>query len=195
LQVSWWLGNIGLLERWVFVVENFNLVLSELVTPHKSINVHWIPIDAAARWVSNLRLWEWSSIEGVFVNENSWLWANSTSTSEGRSPVIISRLTLSRIYKSKTFDLHSCGSFNWKKLRVCIKNKWIKISVCLVVICIGFTINSDLNKKNVWFGVLWYLASDKSGTSQSSFDIDVLLRCITKSAQKIRAVIIILLSS
>jgi hypothetical protein len=42
LKVSWRFSNIGTSESWLIIVVDLNLVLSELITPNKSINVNWI---------------------------------------------------------------------------------------------------------------------------------------------------------
>jgi len=73
LQVGWRFSNIGASKLWVLVVEHFNLILGELVAPHESIDVHWVPVDTASRRISYLGLRERGGIQSVLINESSSL--------------------------------------------------------------------------------------------------------------------------
>lgn len=48
LKIGRRLGDAGVFESWVLVVEDLDLILGELVSHHGGIDVDWIPLDCTA---------------------------------------------------------------------------------------------------------------------------------------------------
>jgi len=73
LEIGWRFGNVSASQGWFIVIEDFNLVLSHLISPNEGINVDWVPSDISSGVVMHIGLWETGSVKGVLIDEDSWL--------------------------------------------------------------------------------------------------------------------------
>lgn len=114
LQVSGWFIDVRWGKYRVLVIEHFNLVLSELVAPDKSVNVHGIPLDIVSWVVHDFGLGEGGCVQGVFVDKNGLLGAGSTVALKLVRVILISGLTLSWVYETDSLDLYLGRTIRWQ---------------------------------------------------------------------------------
>ena len=188
-QVGWGLhdvGSIGLVEGWIFIVPDHDIIRGEFITLDCGVDVHAVPHDALLGvLVLDLGLNEGIGGHRSLVNEGCLGGAvteGGAADESFRSGAELGLGPTSRVDETDALDGDVGASISCNESGLSVEDEGVEEPVGLVVARVALIIDGELKVENVRLGVLGNLALDGGGAHEGSFDVDVLIGAVAKAA-------------